>query len=479
MKPFIASKRSFFRNLSGGLVVFVLIAAFNFDTPYNYDTDLLSPEFHKGRRDALRALMPDSSVAVFFANPARNRANDIDYDYHPDPNLYYLTGHREPNAMLIVFKEKQLIDSVFTDEILFVQDRDPKSEAWTGKRLGAEGAKEKLRVATVRTGAAFATTVIDWKKYRKVFHFPVEETLKDNPKDPGESADMIRRFEAQSGVNKNRDKEMIIAYMAVLRQVKQPEEMVLLRKAIGISVDAHTELMKALTVDMTEYQAQAVVEYEFRMRGAEAVGYPSICGAGENSCVLHYITNRKPMEQNNLIVVDAGAEYHGYTADITRTMPASGKFSAEQKLIYDIVLDAQLAGIAECQAGREFRAPHNAAAAVIKKRLVALGIIQKEEDYVKYFFHGTSHYLGLDVHDPGIYGPLEAGNVITVEPGIYIPAGSPCDPKWWNIGVRIEDDILITTSTPEVLSGAIPKTTEGIELMMAETSYLNSGGKKK
>jgi Xaa-Pro aminopeptidase len=154
-------------------------------------------------------------------------------------------------------------------------------------------------------------------------------------------------------------------------------------------------------------------------------------------------------------------------------LPVDGKFSAEEKAIYNIVLEAQEAGIAVSRPGNEFRAPHKAAVAVVKKRLMELGIITKEEDFQRYFFHGTSHYLGLDVHDPGLYGRLQPGNVITVEPGIYIPEGSPCDPKWWNIGVRIEDDILITTGDPENLSGTIPKTIPEIEVMMQVESYLN------
>jgi Xaa-Pro aminopeptidase len=440
---------------------------------YDYDTDLLTARFHKDRREALRALMPDSSVAVFFANPVRNRANDVDYDYHADPNLFYLTGLREPNAMLIVFKEKQKIDTMFTNEILFVQDRNPKEEAWTGRRLGAQGAKAKLQISSVLTGKSFENLQVSWGKYRKVFYFDISEQTADDPMDTGELADFVKKFQRSTAKNQNNDTQNLPVYIAMLRQVKQPEEMTILRKAIEISNEAHIELMRALEPGMAEYEAQAIVEFEFRRRGAEAVGYPSICGAGENSCVLHYVTNRKPMNKNNLIVVDAGAEYHGYTADITRTLPTAGTFSTEQKAIYDIVLEAQEAGIRECKTGREFRGPHKAAVAVVKKRLMELGVITKEEDFVRYFFHGTSHYLGLDVHDAGLYGRLEAGNVITVEPGIYIPEGSPCDPKWWNIGVRIEDDVLITTGEPEVLSGTIPKTTAAIEKLMAEKSYLN------
>ncbi|HEU4717606.1 MAG TPA: aminopeptidase P N-terminal domain-containing protein [Bacteroidia bacterium] len=443
---------------------------------YDYDTDLLTPQFHQGRPQALRDLLPDSSVAVFFASPVRTRSNDVEYDYHQDPNLFYLTGLCEPNAMLIVFKEKQQVDTMFTNELLFVQDRDPKEEAWTGKRLGADGAKQLLGIDKVLSSKDFSPSMIKWKKFHTVFFFPLTGEMNDHPDDPCDLSLLLAKFSNSTKRNSNDDTERLSEYMAMLREVKQPEELELMRKAILISGDGHTELMKALEPDMTEYQAQAILEFRFKMEGAEFPAYPSICGSGENSCILHYTSNRRPFQDGDLIVVDAGAEYHGYCADITRTLPVNGKFSAEQKQIYDIVYDAQQAGIQACRIGNEFRAPHNAAVEVIKKRLLALGIIQNEEDYIRYFFHGTSHYLGLDVHDAGLNGRLALGNVITVEPGIYIPAGSPCDPKWWNIGVRIEDDVLITSGDPEVLSGNIPKTTTDIEAMMAQKSYLNESG---
>ncbi|MFN6036884.1 MAG: M24B family metallopeptidase, partial [Bacteroidota bacterium] len=254
---------------------------------------------------------------------------------------------------------------------------------------------------------------------------------------------------------------------AQLREIKTPEEMKLLRKAIDISVKGHLMLMENLKTGMKEYQAQALVEFGFRFNGAEFEGYPSILGGGENSCILHYISNRKKLQGKDLIVCDAGAEYHGYTADVTRTLPTDGNYSSEEKTIYNIVLQAQDAGIKACKKNNVFRAPHQAAVDVIKKKLFEAGVIKKEEDYIKYFFHGTSHYLGLDVHDAGTNGRLKPGSVITVEPGIYIPEGSPCDKKWWNIGVRIEDDILITEGEPENLSGALPRKIEEIEKIMS------------
>jgi Xaa-Pro aminopeptidase len=223
---------------------------------------------------------------------------------------------------------------------------------------------------------------------------------------------------------------------------------------------------------MTEYQAQAIGEYVFKKNGSEYVGYPSICGGGENSCILHYESNRKKLDVNDLLLLDMGAEYHGYSADVTRTLPVSGKFSEEQKKIYQIVLDAQEAGFKQCTPGNEFKSPNRAALEIIKQGLLALEIIKDKNDYMKYFMHGTSHYLGLDVHDAGTHGELKAGNIITVEPGIYIPEGSPCDPKWWNIGIRIEDDVLITETGFENLSARVPRTIEKVEEMMKEKSVL-------
>jgi Xaa-Pro aminopeptidase len=211
---------------------------------------------------------------------------------------------------------------------------------------------------------------------------------------------------------------------------------------------------------------EAKGEYTFHYHGAEDIGYPSICGSAENGCVLHYEKNRRPLSPGDLILLDMGAEYHGYTADITRTLPVSGGFTAEQRAVYDIVLRAQEAGIRACKTGNAFREPHNAAYREVAAGLLELGLITTEKQAKQYFPHSTSHYLGLDVHDPGSYGVLEANQVITVEPGIYIPPGSPCDKKWWNIGIRIEDDILITPDGPENLSGKLPRDPEVIEKLI-------------
>jgi len=438
---------------------------------YEYDHDLLTPKFHIDKRQALRDSMPSNSVAVFFASPVRNRSNDVDYEYHQDPNFYYLTGLREPHAVLFIFKEMQeFSNGLKTDELLFLQKRDASNEIWTGKRLGSEGAIQYLEFKAALEGSDFAGFEMELESFDNIF---VMEQLDDvkNTREKDDLYDLIKLFDLKLSNAKNKVKHKKLGFiMASLRQIKSEEELVLMREAINMTCDAQIELMKALKPGMKEYQSEAIIEYVFKKNGAEYPGFPSILGGGENSCVLHYTSNRKPLTGKDLLVSDIGAEYHGYTADVTRTLPTDGHFSEEEKIIYNIVLEAQQAGIDVCKTGNKFWDPHNAATQVIAKRLLALGIIDKEYKVRDYFMHGTSHYLGLDVHDQGLYTPLEVGNVITVEPGIYIPEGSKCDPKWWNIGVRIEDDILITNGEPEILSDKAPREIKAIEALMKEDS---------
>ncbi len=431
-----------------------------------YDTDLLSKDFHKGRRDALRKLMPEGSVSVFFANPVRNRNNDVDFEYAQNPDFYYLTGLMEPHSVLLVFKDEMMIDGVKTNEVIFVQDRNPKRETWEGKRLGKEGVQTKLGFSKVMLNSEFSAVNIDYKRFTSILH-PMNFKDIRNEDGEGDLFDLWKSFESSTeNLAETKSFKLQDELMSKLREVKLAEELTLMRKAISITCEAENELMKAARPGMTEYQSEAIVEFFFKHRGAEFEGYPSILGSGENSCVLHYNTNRKKFESGDLLLSDVGAEYHGYTADVTRTFPVNGTFTPEQRIIYNLVLEAQTKGIEACKKGNGFWDPHKAAAKVIGKGLKELGLIADELEYRKYFIHGTSHYLGLDVHDVGTYGPLAPGQVITVEPGIYIPEGSDCDPKWWNIGIRIEDDILITEGNPENLSAGSPRTIEEIEALM-------------
>jgi Xaa-Pro aminopeptidase len=503
-------------------------------------TDFLDPAFHWGRRELLRQALPAGSVAVLFANPVRNRANDVNYIYHQHPDLYYLTGYDEPNAVLVLFKEPQTLGGqVGVTEALFVQPRDPKAEQWTGRRLGAEGARQQLKVQYVADNKQFADAGIKWASFAHVHFLELPTDVRDDPRDPADLFDLVATFRRESGIpadyNPHREEiyrsvqrygavnaagmktyveellksqpdlaadaylqgylkattdaerqQAVAAYVVgryesgilndalnELRAIKTPEELKLLRRAIRISTVGQQEVMKALRPNMSEMEVQGLHEYVYKKYGAEFEGYPSIVGAGNNSCILHYETNDKPRLGNDLILMDCGAEYHGYTADVTRTAPPSGKFSSVQRQIYELVLAAQEAAIRECKAGNEFRAPDKAVRQVVTEGLLKLGIIKTADESRRYFPHGTSHYLGLDVHDRGAYGPLRAGNVITVEPGIYISEGSPCDQKWWNIGVRIEDDILITSGAPENLSKDAPRTVAEVETLMAKPSALD------
>ncbi|GAB3231817.1 hypothetical protein GCM10027346_18570 [Hymenobacter seoulensis] len=502
--------------------------------------DFLSPSFHKQRRELLRQALPARSVAVLFAAPVRNRANDVDFTYHQNPDFYYLTGYDEPEAVLVLFKEPQTIKGqAGVTEALFVQPRDARAEQWTGRRLGTEGTKQQLQVQFVADNKEFAAAGIKWADFAEVAYLPLPADVRNDARNPADLYDLVATFRQQATLPPDMDPAVAQAHQMIqqyglsgaerlrtflqetaktnasaaqdtyiqtylaaktdaerqkavagkptsrfnttalddaldqLREIKTPEELALLRRAVRISAMGQQEVMKATRPEMGEMELQGLHEYVYKKYGAEFEGYPSIVGAGNNACILHYTQNDKPQVKNDLLLMDCGAEYHGYTADVTRTIPPSGKFTPAQQQIYELVLAAQEAGFAACKPGNEFQAPNKAAQKVVADGLLKLGIIKKPEEARMYFPHGTSHYLGLDVHDRGSYKPLQAGTVITVEPGIYIPEGSPCDKKWWNIGVRIEDDVLITAQGYENLSREAPRTVAEIESMMAKPSALD------
>lgn len=529
------------------LFIFSIITTLSFAQD-GLPTDYLKPEFHKGRRDALRAKLPANSAAVFFANPVRNRANDVDYIYHQDPNFYYLSGYKEPHAVLIVFAENQTnAEGVAFNEMIFVQEKNKAAEMWTGYRLGVEGAKKKLGFKVSLNGKDFLESGIDYAKFDTVFFNNFNNDYRDSKRNKSDLYDLIKTFKKQVGFKAEAQPEVIkevyklikatdiensanvaqnigsvmtkypelktdeniknyvaaknneirqeireniikieaqpkknnyetrklSTFMAELREVKTPEEMVLLTKAIRISAQGQIEVMKAMHPGMSETEIQGVHEFVYKKYGSEYEGYPSIVGAGNNGCVLHYIENTKMKVEGDLVLMDLGAEYHGYTADVTRTIPANGAFTNEQRAIYNIVLKAQNAGIAKCTVGAAFWEPNAICQSIVNEGLANLGIIENKDTKHSYLPHGVSHHIGLDVHDPGTYGAFAPNQVITVEPGIYIPEGSPCDKKWWGIAVRIEDDILITENGPINLSGDAPRNADEIEKMMKKKSALD------
>ncbi len=454
--------------------------------------DFLSAEFHKERRAAFKKLMSPNSVAVFFANPVQNRSNDVDYVYHQDPNLYYLSGYKEPNGVLVIFSEMQKEGDHRYDEILFVQPKDPSQEQWTGYRLGVGGAKKKLNIQNVFESKEFEEKKIDFAKFGNILLSQPKGAYTDDPKNPYDSFDLMDSFLKQIGqslpvqhpsnpdlkkvkVQRNiLDTERLHEMMASLRQIKTEEEIKLLAKAAMISAVGQREVMKAIHPQMSETEIQGIHEFIYKKYGSEFEGYPSIVGAGANGCVLHYIENNKTKVGNELVLMDLGAEYHGYSADVTRTIPANGKFSEPQKAIYNLVLKAQEAAIKGAVIGSDFKTIDKISRKIINRGLFELGIISAVDEAHPYYPHSVGHYLGLDVHDLSLNGKFEANMVITVEPGIYIPENAKCDPKWHGIAVRIEDDIHITENGPINLSEYAPRTVEEIELLVKEKSVLNT-----
>lgn len=438
------------------------------------DTDGIPLPRYKERRERFMSKLTEQSVAVFFSAEVKNRQNDVDYEYRQDNSLFYLCGMSEANSALMLIPRGIQIDSIDTThyrEILFVQKRNPQREMWTGVIMGIENARKYIGVAKCVENSRFAKVLQQALSVRDtLFLSPMPQKF------PSDAAFGIGMFDEKQRKNSfelkfpNVKVKSPTSILAKMREVKDEDEIRLMQKAIDISIAGHKEAMQQAKSGMAEYELEAIMEYNFHKYGAEDVGYPSIVGSKTNGCILHYTSNRRLTQKGELVLMDCGAEYHGYSADITRTFPISGTFSPEQKIIYNIVLEAQDSGFAACKVGNGFRVPHSKAVSVVKERLLALGIIQEADEFSRYFPHGTSHYLGLDVHDAGTFGKLQTGNVITIEPGIYIPEGSPCDSKWWNIGIRIEDDVLITQGEPVVMSKTLPRTAKDIENLMMKDS---------
>ena len=443
--------------------------------------DDLGPEFHEKKRKEFRNQMPSNSIAFFFTSPIMKRSNDTDFMYHQDPNYYYLTGWKEPHGVLVIFKDYQQDNNGLFNEILFVREGNEYREMWDGRRLGLRGAK-KMGFDRVKLRSDFMKNSFKIDNFSNVLSMDIRDDVRDFKDDKYDLYDIQNKFleiindkespDNLGDLKKEFNNISVNNIMSNLRQTKDSLEINLLTKAIKISSLAQIEVMKAIHGDMTEREVQGIHEFIYRKYGAAHEGYNSIVGAGPNSCILHYITNESIDIDNQLILMDLGAEYRGYTADVTRTIPANGKFSPEQKEIYDLVYQSQEAAIKKAIIGNTFNDIYLESIEIISNGLIKLGIINDAKDARKYYPHGVSHHIGLDVHDPGSR-TLEKDMVITVEPGIYIPENSDCDPKWWNIGVRIEDDILITATDPINLSEDAPRLSNEIEKLMEQDSPIN------
>jgi Xaa-Pro aminopeptidase len=431
-----------------------------------------SKEQTKQRREAIMQRIR-GGIAIFPAAPTAIRNADVEHEYRQDTDFYYLTGFEEPNAVAVLAPDHP--EHRF---VLFVQPKDREREVWTGWRVGDERAKQEYGA-----DAAFTTDKLDEelpklaeKADRIYYRFGSDPTFDDR------LVGLMRRFQRQrqregTGPTSVIDPAEILHEMRV---IKSHDELALLRRAIDITCEGHIAAIQALKPGVYEYEIEAIIRYVFRKNGSPRSGYPPIVASGENATVLHYTVNDGRVEDGDLLLIDAGAEFGYYTGDVTRTLPARGTFTEDQAVLYQLVLDAQLQAIEAIRPGATFIEPHDRAVRVLTEGLVRLGLLEGEIDKLieedalkKFYMHRTSHWLGMDVHDAGPYKVadewrrLAPGMVMTVEPGLYIAADlEGVDPRYRGIGIRIEDDVLVTEGGNEVLSARVPKVIEDIERLM-------------
>jgi Xaa-Pro aminopeptidase len=433
-------------------------------------------EFAKRRQRLIEIMGPDS-IAVLPNAKVSTRNRDVDYLFRSDSNFHYLTGFDEPESVLVIVPGRP-----HGEYILFCRERDLEKEIWDGYRAGQEGAIEKY-------GADDSYPYSDLndilpgllENKQKVYY-----TMGNVPSFDHRLIEWLNHLRNASRQGKHSPYEMIELdhILNELRLYKSSAEIKAMRYAAEVSAKAHVRAMEFTSVGKWEYEVEAEIIHEFMKSNCRSPAYPSIVGGGENGCILHYIENDHKLKNNDLLLIDAGAEYDYYAADITRTFPVNGKFTPAQKALYTIVLDAQKAAIAEVKPGNHWNQPHEAAVRVITEGLLGLGLLQGEleqlihdESYREFYMHRTGHWLGMDVHDVGDYKVggqwrlLEPGMVLTVEPGIYIRDPEHIHKKWHFIGIRIEDDVLVTKTGHEVLTHGVPKEIDEIEALMAGTSH--------
>lgn len=429
----------------------------------------------QARRDQLAEQMGPNSIAIIETSPVAMRNRDADYKYRTDSSFYYLTGFAEPEAVAVIETSDSIEDYTYS---LFCRERDREMEIWNGYRAGVDGAVDDFEA-----DEAYAIDLLDEE---------IIEKLLDKQKlfyRIGHRAEFDARVskwivqangESRKGTTAPAQLIQLDRIVDEMRLHKDAEEIQLMQIASDISAEAHTQAMKTVKPGMMEYALEAELNYIFGKNGC-VPSYNSIVGGGENGCILHYVENNKELKGGDLVLIDAACEYEFYASDITRTFPVNGKFSPEQKAVYQVVLDAQIAAINAVQIGNSYKEPHTVAVRILVQGLLDLGIMQGDldeiietESFRQFYMHGTGHWLGMDVHDVGSYKQegnwrtYEEGMVVTVEPGLYIaPDDETVDPKWRGIGIRIEDDVVATAQGPLVLTKNVVKSIEEIEALMA------------
>jgi Xaa-Pro aminopeptidase len=432
------------------------------------------PSVFTDRRDRFLAALPAGSLALFPAAPVAIRSGDVEYRYRQDNDFYYLTGFPEPEALC-------LLDTVGPERfILFVLPRDPDRETWTGKRFGVEGARDRFQADAAHTLEHFEDVFTKLLDARERLYFTFGRNERTNQR----VLEQVRRSQA----TRERTGASALAVVSpadVLHEMrlhKRPEELERMRRAVAISAVAHREASLAARSGMNEHEIEAAIDFAFRRLGGMGPAYPSIVASGPNATVLHYTENCRDLEDGELLLIDAGAEYDHYCADVTRTYPVGAAFSGVQRQIYEIVLAAQKAAIEKVAPGVTFDDVHDTALGILVEGLRSLGVLSVSFDeaiekgvYRRFYMHRTSHWLGMDVHDVGKYRlgdrsrVLEPGMVLTVEPGLYFAANGPDEgARFQGIGIRIEDDVLVTERGHEILTAEIPKDIEVLERIARE-----------
>lgn len=429
----------------------------------------MSEEFQRRREQVLARVT--RGVVIVPTAPERIRSRDSHYPYRPDSYFLYLTGFGEPDSVLV------MVAGASPRTILFCRDKDPEREIWDGRRFGPQAAREAYGFDEAYSIGALDEMVPKLLADQPVVHCPLGI-------DPGWDARVVGwinqvREQARTGVTAPAEIRDVRSILDEMRLVKDGSELGLMRRAASIAAAAHLRAMRVARPGMREYQVEAELLHEFRCSGAQAPAYPPIVAAGANACVLHYVENSSELRDGDLLLIDAGCEVSGYASDVTRTFPVSGRFSGEQRAIYEVVLAAQTAAMDRVRPGTAWDAPHEAAVRVLARGFIDLGLCSGEVDgviesgdYKRFYMHRTGHWLGLDVHDAGDYKqsgqwrPLAAGMTLTVEPGCYIRVAESVPERFWNIGIRIEDDVLVTGDGCEVLTAGVPKGVADVEALL-------------
>ena len=431
-------------------------------------TKTLRAERNRRRKNLMRAIGRDA-IVILPAAPVRNRNRDVEYHYRPDSDFYYLTGFDEPDAVAVLVPGRPQ-----GEYLLFCRERDADQETWHGRRMGIERAGDTLDVDD-----AFPITDIDeilpgLIEGNERVHYPMGRDRNFDARLMG----WVNQVRARRG-HAPTEFVSLDHLLHEMRLFKSRAEISLMRRAAKVSAVAHKRAMQVCRAGMMEYELECEFAHEYRRNNCDHA-YPPIVGGGDNGCILHYTENNCELVDGDMVLIDSGAEYSCYAADITRVFPVNGRFSIPQRELYEIVLEAQLAAIEKICPGKHWNDPHAAAVKVITKGLINIGLLKgslaeclREQRYRQFYMHRTGHWLGMDVHDVGEYKlnddwrVLEPGMVLTVEPGLYINPARGVPKRYHNIGIRIEDDVVVTRNGCDVLSRDVPKTVEEIEHLMA------------